>query len=99
MRADARPGWPGSALLHGTIRGTVCTFPTGGRPQRHFCAVPQRLGGRLLLVSHISRHAAVDDELGAGYETRACAVEEEADGLGDILRPPDPANRMLRVVL
>src|SRR5207344_292720 len=56
-------------------------------------------GVLLFLVNHLSRHPAVQDEIRAGDEPRAFAVEQECDHLGNVLRPADPADGMLQVVL
>jgi hypothetical protein len=50
-------------------------------------------------IDHLTGHAAVDDEIGAGDEAGALAVEEPEDDLGDVLRLADAAGRVLRVIL
>src|SRR5579863_8045718 len=51
------------------------------------------------LINHLPRHAAVDDEIGAGDETRPLAVEQPGDNLGDVFRLANAACRMLRMIL
>ena len=50
-------------------------------------------------IDHLAGHAAVDDEIGAGDEAGALAVEEPEDDLGDVLRLADAAGRVLRMIL
>src|SRR5258707_10539816 len=59
---------------------------------------------RLLLqtsfdVDHLSRHAAVDDEVCPRDESRTAAVEQPGDDFRDVLRLPDAAGGVLKVVL
>src|SRR5438105_4437806 len=65
--------------------------------------VPRRLRRfrlRMLFdVDHLSRHAAVDDEIRPRDEAGALAIEQEGDDLGHVLRLPDAADGMLGVVL
>src|SRR6201999_4079055 len=53
---------------------------------------------RLVFVDHLARHAAVDDDIGAGDEARALAVEQEGDHVGDIVGLADTPRWMLRMV-
>ena len=53
---------------------------------------------RSLRIDHLPRHAAVDDELGAGDEA-ALRPHQERDQRGDVLRRADAPGGMERVVL
>src|SRR5436189_127103 len=53
----------------------------------------------LFLVNHLPRHAAVDNEIGAGDEARAFAIEQEGDDLGDVVGSSGAPCRMLQEVL
>src|ERR1700732_1585713 len=53
----------------------------------------------LLLVDHLSGHAAVDHETGSGHETRSVAIEEKGGHFRDVLGPAHASCRMLEMVL
>jgi hypothetical protein len=66
----------------------------------HLCSRARRRDPRHSFhINHLASHAAVDDEIGAGDEAGALAVEEPKDDLSDVLRLADAAGRVLRAIL
>src|SRR5439155_9819976 len=104
-RRTAGPGY--AAVLRGrpAIMVRAGRVPRGGpAPQDDGAGettvrTTAEAGGALFHVDHLSRHAAVDDEICAGNETGALAIEQELHRLGDVLRLADAADRMLGVIL
>src|SRR5438067_5512480 len=64
-----------------------------------YVAAQKRGDGKLFLVNHLPGHAAVDHEIRPRDKTGALTVEEKCDNLGDILGLPNPAGRVLQMIL